>query len=79
MCNFFRILFCSLTIIIITIVISVIILIRLVDPNDYKNRIDQFIYNKTGYHLILKSNTGWSFLPWLERVNLKKQVKLNNP
>ena len=55
MCNFFKIVVCALTIIIVTTVISIVILIKLDNPNYYKNRIDQFIYNKTGHHyLILK-------------------------
>ncbi|WP_457766516.1 AsmA family protein [Coxiella burnetii] len=57
--------------------ISVVVLTKLVNPNDYKDRIDHYVYNQTGRHLMLKGNVGWSFIPWLG-VDLK-QVELSNP
>ncbi|WP_369421001.1 AsmA family protein [Coxiella-like endosymbiont] len=61
--NSFKILAGILTVIIAVFVISIIILIKVVNPNNYKNCIDQFVHNETSRHLILKGNMGWSFIP----------------
>ncbi|WP_267256687.1 AsmA family protein [Coxiella endosymbiont of Ornithodoros maritimus] len=57
--------------------ISVIALTKLLNSNDYKDRIDHYVYNQTGRHLMLKGNLGWFFIPCLG-VDLK-QVELSNP
>lgn len=74
--NFIKIVIGTLFVILVIFTISVFILLNIVNPNDYKNRINEFVYNKTGHHLIL-GNVGWSFIPWLG-VDLK-QVVLSNP
>src|SRR3990167_2054503 len=58
-------------------IITIIVLTTVVNPNDYKNRIDQYVYSQTGRHLIIQGNVGWSFIPWLG-IDLKK-VTITNP
>ena len=66
-----------LLLLIVLFIITAIVLTNVVNPNDYKDRIDQYVYQQTGRHLTIKGNVGWSFVPWLG-VDLK-QVQLSNP
>lgn len=57
-------------------IITIIVLTNVVNPNDYKQRIDKYVFEQTGRHLVI-GNVGWSFIPWLG-VDLKN-VSFANP
>ena len=57
--------------------LSVLVLTKLVNPNDYKTYLDQYVYAKTQRHLLIKGDISWSFIPWLG-IDIK-QVELSNP
>lgn len=41
------------------------LLTKLVDPNQYKEKISQEIFQSTGRQLTIKGDMAWSFFPWL--------------
>lgn len=51
-------------------------LTKVVNPNDYKQHIDKYVFQKTGRHLTI-GHVGWSFVPWLG-MDLKN-IQLTNP
>jgi AsmA protein len=56
------------TIILLTIVIltiSAISLTYFVNPNKFKGKISQYVYNKTGQVLVIHGNLQWSLFPWV--------------
>lgn len=57
-------------------IITIIVLTKVVNPNDYRQHIDKYIFQKTGRHLLI-GKIGWSFIPWLG-VDLQK-VQVTNP
>lgn len=42
---------------------AALLLVKTVNPNDYKTQISQFIKEKTGRDLTIQGNIGWSFFP----------------
>lgn len=57
--------------------ITVIVLVKTVNPNDFKNSIDNYLYQKTGRHLTINGKISWSFIPWIG-IELQ-QVSIGNP
>jgi len=61
---------------------TIIILTHVVNPNDYKQQIDKYVFEKTGRHIAV-GNVGWSFMPWLgvdlKNVTLANTSGFNNP
>ncbi len=57
-------------------IIAGFLLTKLVDPNQYKAKISQEIFQSTGHQLTIKGDIAWSFFPWLGlKVN---EVSLSN-
>lgn len=67
----------SIIAVVILLAIPVIIMTTMINPNDYKDNLNQYLYSKTGRHLIIKGNISWSFIPWLGFE--VKQAELTNP
>ncbi len=63
--------------ILLLLVAASVILVTVVDPNDYKPKITQLVQAKTGRQLSINGNLRWSFFPWLG-IRLEK-VSLGNP
>jgi AsmA protein len=51
--------------IIVILTISAISLTYFVNPNKFKGRISQYVYNKTGQVLVIHGNLQWSLFPWV--------------
>jgi AsmA protein len=66
-----------IVVLILLFVVSIIVFTKAVNPNDFKNSIDQYVFQKTGRDLVINGNVNWSFFPWLG-MDLK-QVQLTNP
>ncbi len=73
----FKVIGSIVAILIVLFIVTTIILTKVVNPNDYKNRINQMVFDKTGRHLLIKGNMSWSFVPWLG-IDLKN-VAVTNP
>jgi len=43
----------------------IIVFVKNIDPNSYKDKISQVVYDNTGRTLSLNGNISWSFFPWL--------------
>lgn len=57
--------------------LAIVIITKLVDPNDYRNQIEQFIYSKTGRSLDIQGDIEWSLFP---RVGISlPEVTIGNP
>ncbi|WP_423062432.1 AsmA family protein [Candidiatus Paracoxiella cheracis] len=56
-------------------IITIIVLTKIVNPNEYRHHIDNYVFQKTGRHLTI-GKVGWSFVPWLG-VDLKN-IQLTN-
>jgi AsmA protein len=54
-----------LAVLIILFVLSVVVLVTLVNPNRYKDRISQVVYQQTGRELTIAGDINWSFFPWI--------------
>ena len=56
-------------------IIAVLVLPRVLDPNNYRDEISQLIYDNTGLALKIDGPIGWSVFPWLgltlQDVNVK--------
>ncbi|MCK4609114.1 MAG: AsmA family protein [Gammaproteobacteria bacterium] len=46
-------------------VIAVITVATLVNPNDFKGKISQIVYQQTGRQLTIAGDISWSFFPWV--------------
>src|SRR3990167_5726006 len=57
--------------------ITSIILVKVIDPNEYKNYFVHYVYNKTGRQVNIQGKVSWSFIPWLG-IDLKK-ITVGNP
>ncbi len=66
-----------IAVIVLILVIASIAMTYLIDPNKYKDKIDHYVYKKTGRHLLIKGNIGLSFFPWLG-IDIKS-AQLTNP
>ena len=40
-------------------------LVKTIDPNSYKDKVSQLVYDNTGRKLSLNGEISWSFFPWL--------------
>jgi AsmA protein len=63
--KFLKILGIILATIIALIIIGIVALLLLVNPNDFKDRISQITYQETGRQLTIQGNLAWTFYPWL--------------
>lgn len=50
---------------VVVIVAAALILPRVLDPNDYRDRIAGLVKDKTGRELVIVGDIGWSVFPWL--------------
>src|SRR3990167_9652739 len=73
----FKIFSSVVAILAILLVITVMMLSKLIDPNDYRNQIEQFMYSKTGRQIDIQGEIKWSFFPRLG-INLP-EVTIGNP
>lgn len=69
-----------LSIAVITILLFVIagfLLVNVVNPNDFKDKLTNYVHSRTGRNLVINGNIQWSFFPW---IGLKiNDVDLSNP
>lgn len=75
--TFFKAIGLIIIVFIVLLIVSIIVFTKTVNPNDFKNDIDQYVFQKTSRHLVINGNVNWSFFPWLG-IDLK-QVTLTNP
>ena len=54
----------TLIILIALIIISAILLVKFVDPNNFKDKITQEVFQHTGRVLLINGNIAWEFSPW---------------
>lgn len=52
-------------IIVLLLVIAIILIATLVNPNDYKSDIENYVHKHTGRTLIIQGKLSWSFVPWI--------------
>ncbi len=76
-----RVFLTTLVIILSIVVIAPIGLVLLVDPNDYKQDIQDYVQNHSDYNVDIKGKITLSWYPWLglEVQDLKLSSKLSNP
>ena len=60
-----------LAVLVILFVLSIVALVTLVNPNEFKGKISQVVYQQTGRELTIAGDINWSFFPWIG-------VKVNN-
>lgn len=53
------------TVIIILFIVAGVLLTKLVDPNQFKSKISQEVFQSTGHQLKINGDISWSFFPWL--------------
>lgn len=75
--KFFKLVIGLLTFVILASILAVIVVTQLVDPNNYRNQIERFVYLKTGRNLDIQGDMRWSFFPRLG-LSLPK-VTIGNP
>ncbi|MDM8559327.1 AsmA family protein [Candidatus Parabeggiatoa sp. HSG14] len=63
--RFFKFLFSLLGVVITLIVIAIFVIVFVVDPNDYKDKITDLVEEKTGRALTIDGNINLTFFPWL--------------
>ncbi|KPJ67695.1 MAG: hypothetical protein AMJ43_03405 [Coxiella sp. DG_40] len=54
-----------LAVLIILFVLSIVALVTLVNPNQYKGKISEVVYQQTGRELTIAGDISWSFFPWI--------------
>lgn len=64
-------------VVIVLFIVSIIVFTKATNPNDFKNNMDQYVFQKTGRHLVINGDVNWSFFPWLG-IDFT-QVQLTNP
>ena len=47
------------------IILAAVILPRVIDPNNYRDRISEAVYDSTGLNLKINGDISWSVFPWL--------------
>lgn len=77
MAKFFKYVFGIIIAVIILLIIAAFVMTKVIDPNDYKGRIQNYIHDKTGRDLKITGKIDWSFFPWLG-IHIP-DVKLGNP
>ncbi len=65
MLKFIKIIASLLGIIVLLAIAAIIVLVTLVNPNDFKTQISEKVHHYTGRQLDLQGNIAWSFFPWL--------------
>ncbi len=64
-------------IVILLFVLAGILLVTLVNPNDFKKNISQMVYQQTGRQLTIDGKIAWSFFPWVGLT--VSDARLSNP
>lgn len=72
-----RIIGISLLSLILVLIISAIVAVKVINPNDYKNEIITAVHKATGRELSIDGSISLSFFPWLG-VDIK-EIQLSNP
>lgn len=55
----------SLLALILLVVVGIVVLTNIIDPNDYKSDIEQMAKQSAGVNLAIKGDIDWSLYPWL--------------
>lgn len=78
-----KVLFGVIAAVILFFVIACILLVKVVNTNDFKKQISDYVYNQTQRQLAINGNINWSFFPWLgiriSNADLSNLISFNTP
>jgi AsmA protein len=78
-----KVLFGIIAAVILFFAIACVLLVTVVDPNDFKKQISDYVYNQTQRQLVINGDISWSFFPWLglrvANADLSNTINFNTP